>query len=43
VGGRNVSDAGLAPDIDFAARVDALDVVGRVDGATLTVRNVATR
>jgi 2-phosphosulfolactate phosphatase len=43
VGGRNVIAAGLAPDIDFAAHVDALDVVGRVDGSTLTVRDAATR
>lgn len=28
LGGRNVIDAGLAGDIDFAARVDAFDVVG---------------
>jgi phosphosulfolactate phosphohydrolase-like enzyme len=30
-GGENVIAAGLAADIDFAARLDALDVVGRVD------------
>ena len=29
-GGRNVAAAGLDPDIDFAARLDALDVVGHV-------------
>jgi 2-phosphosulfolactate phosphatase len=41
LGGRNVKAAGLAEDIDFAARVDALDVVGCVDGKTLTVRKIA--
>lgn len=30
-GGRNVTAAGLAEDIDFAARLDALDVVGEVE------------
>lgn len=30
LGGRNVLAAGLAPDIDFAARLDALDAVGVV-------------
>jgi 2-phosphosulfolactate phosphatase len=37
-GGRNVIDAGLSEDIDFAARLDALDVVGRVDPQSLIVR-----
>lgn len=40
-GGRNVIAAGLAEDIDFAARVDALDVVGLVAGVPLSVRRVA--
>jgi 2-phosphosulfolactate phosphatase len=41
-GGRNVIAANLAADIDFAARVDALDVVGRVLDAPLRlVRNSA--
>lgn len=31
-GGQNVIAVGLAADIDFAARLDALDVVGRVVG-----------
>lgn len=30
-GGRNVAAAGLAADIDFAARLDVLDVVGAVE------------
>lgn len=29
-GGRNVVAAGLEPDIDFAARLDALDIVGQI-------------
>lgn len=37
-GGRNVIAAGLAPDIDFAARLDVLDVVGTVRGAEPIVR-----
>ncbi|HSV14444.1 MAG TPA: 2-phosphosulfolactate phosphatase [Tepidisphaeraceae bacterium] len=36
-GGRNVIAAGLEADIDFAARLDALDVVGRVLGNPLRV------
>ena len=32
LGGRNVIAAGLAPDIDFAARLDAVDTVGHVQG-----------
>ncbi|HET6246093.1 MAG TPA: 2-phosphosulfolactate phosphatase [Tepidisphaeraceae bacterium] len=31
-GGRNVLGVGLAADIDFAAKLDSLDVVGRVRG-----------
>jgi 2-phosphosulfolactate phosphatase len=39
-GGRNVIAAGLAPDVDFAARLDAFDVVGRVlDGPLRLVRH----
>jgi 2-phosphosulfolactate phosphatase len=30
-GGRNVAAAGLAADVDFAGRLDALDVVGVID------------
>lgn len=37
-GGRNVIAAGLSPDIDFAARLDALDVVGFVERETLSVK-----
>jgi 2-phosphosulfolactate phosphatase len=37
-GGRNVIAAGLLPDIDFAARLDALDVAGIVENQTLSVR-----
>jgi 2-phosphosulfolactate phosphatase len=37
-GGRNVVAAGLAPDIDFAARLDALDVVGVVERQALSIR-----
>lgn len=36
-GGRNVIAAGLDEDIDFAARLDALDVVGRVRPEPLAV------
>ena len=36
-GGRNVVAAGLEADIDFAARLNALHVVARVDPRTLTV------
>lgn len=32
-GGQNVVDAGLEADIDFAARLDALDVVGEVSSS----------
>jgi 2-phosphosulfolactate phosphatase len=37
-GGRNVLSAGLPQDIDFAARLDALDVVGIASGDPLVVR-----
>jgi 2-phosphosulfolactate phosphatase len=37
-GGRNVIAAGLLPDIHFAARLDALDVVGFVERQTLSVK-----
>jgi hypothetical protein len=37
LGGQNVIAAGLEADIDFAARLDALDVVAAVDPITLTV------
>ena len=37
-GGRNVIAAGLLEDIDFAARLDALDVVGFVEKQTLSVK-----
>jgi phosphosulfolactate phosphohydrolase-like enzyme len=37
-GGRNVVNAGLAPDIDFAANLDLLDVVGVVQKEPLAVR-----
>ena len=30
-GGRNVVNAGLAPDVAFAARLDVIDVVGKVE------------
>ena len=36
-GGRNVIAAGLAPDIEFAASLDALDVAGFVDQQTFAV------
>jgi 2-phosphosulfolactate phosphatase len=39
-GGRNVIAAGLAQDIDFAARLDALDVVGVVQKDPLAVRRL---
>jgi 2-phosphosulfolactate phosphatase len=37
-GGQNVLAAGLDPDIEFAARLDALNVVPICDGKTLTIR-----
>jgi 2-phosphosulfolactate phosphatase len=40
LGGRNVIAAGLEPDIDFAARLDSLDVVGVVAKGPLSVRPV---
>ena len=40
LGGQNVISAGLAPDIDFAARVDAINVVPFVDGKTLVIRSM---
>jgi 2-phosphosulfolactate phosphatase len=36
-GGRNIVAAGLAEDIDFAARLDVFDLVGRVDRPDLIV------
>jgi len=39
-GGRNVIAAGLAPDIDFAARIDSLDAVGVVTKEPLAVRRL---
>jgi 2-phosphosulfolactate phosphatase len=36
-GGRNIIAAGLEPDIDFAARLDSLAVVGVVDGRELLI------
>ena len=39
-GGRNVIAAGLPQDIDFAARLDALDVVGIVQKDPLAVRRL---
>lgn len=37
-GGRNVIAAGLLADIDYAARLDALDVAGFVEKQTLSVK-----
>jgi 2-phosphosulfolactate phosphatase len=37
-GGRNVLDAGLGADIDFAARLDAFDIVAEVSGNPPIVR-----
>ncbi|MDP9174846.1 MAG: 2-phosphosulfolactate phosphatase [Planctomycetota bacterium] len=37
-GGHNVIKAGLEPDIDFAARLDVIDVVGEVDTADLVIK-----
>ena len=39
-GGRNVIEAGLPQDIDFAARLDVFDVVGVASGDPLVVRPV---
>jgi 2-phosphosulfolactate phosphatase len=38
-GGRNVIAAGLEQDIDFAARLDRFDVVGRVEGSRVRVNS----
>jgi phosphosulfolactate phosphohydrolase-like enzyme len=38
LGGRNVISAGLSADIDFAARLDAVGVVGFVEKQTLSVK-----
>jgi 2-phosphosulfolactate phosphatase len=40
LGGRNVIEAGLSADIDFAARRDVLDVVGFVEKQTLSVKSL---
>jgi 2-phosphosulfolactate phosphatase len=37
-GGQNILAAGLDPDIEFAARLDVLNVVPICDGKTLTIR-----
>jgi 2-phosphosulfolactate phosphatase len=37
-GGRNVLQAGLPEDVEFAAQVDALNVVPQCNGRTLTIR-----
>jgi 2-phosphosulfolactate phosphatase len=39
-GGQNVLAAGLEPDIDFAARLDVIDVVGEVHGGDTPVVRV---
>jgi 2-phosphosulfolactate phosphatase len=39
-GGRNIMRVRLDPDIDFAARLDVLDVVARVDPKTLVITKV---
>jgi len=39
-GGRNVLAAGLGVDIDFAARLNSIDVVGVADGKPLAVRRI---
>ena len=36
-GGRNVSAVGLGADIDFAVKLDSMDVVGRVRDGPLRV------
>jgi 2-phosphosulfolactate phosphatase len=36
-GGRNITKVGLEPDIDFAARLDVIDIVGSVDPQDLTI------
>ncbi|MDB5172308.1 MAG: phosphosulfolactate phosphohydrolase-like enzyme [Phycisphaerales bacterium] len=40
-GGQNVVAAGLAPDIDFAARLDAFNIVGRASGEPPVIRAVS--
>lgn len=40
-GGRNVKAAGLEPDIEFAARLDAVPVLCRIDPLTLIIRPIA--
>lgn len=37
-GGRNVTKAGLEPDIDFAGRLDVFDIAGAVDTRNLVIR-----
>jgi 2-phosphosulfolactate phosphatase len=37
-GGRNVTKAGLEPDIDFAARLDVFDIVAVVETENLVIR-----
>ncbi len=39
-GGRNITKAGLEPDIDFAARLDVFDIAGVVDTQNLVIRRV---
>jgi 2-phosphosulfolactate phosphatase len=39
-GGRNVINAGLEPDIDFAARLNSIDVVARATGDPPVIRRV---
>jgi phosphosulfolactate phosphohydrolase-like enzyme len=39
-GGQNVINAKLDEDLDFAARLDALDVVGVASGEPLVVRRL---
>ena len=43
LGGRNVIDAGLAEDIDYAARLDVLDVVGEAVGEPPVIRPLSKR
>jgi 2-phosphosulfolactate phosphatase len=40
-GGRNIIAAGLTPDIDFCARVDAFDIVAEITGDPPVVRRQA--
>ncbi|HEX4056490.1 MAG TPA: 2-phosphosulfolactate phosphatase [Tepidisphaeraceae bacterium] len=39
-GGKNVTKAGLEPDIDFAARLDVFDIAGVVNTQNLVIRRV---